>query len=208
LSFKYISRIFQQGWVSVIRREYPIIAKGQKLSKKNKSLVGYVPVILTNYILNYNCIFMDVSAIILYAILRVPNHSNQIIQNLPLNRGTNRVIDCQRRRAIETNLEGDYTMAQLSFPSDLTDEEWATLAPQLPPAKSGGRPRSVDLREVANGILYVLINECSWRGLPEDFPPWQTVYAYYRKWVVDKCWEHIATKLAKARQDDSTREYE
>ena len=73
-------------------------------------------------------------------------------------------------------------MTRKPYPSDLTDEQWALLEPLLPPAKPGGRPRSVDLREVVDGLLYVLRTGCPWRSLPHDLPPWGTVWAYFRRW--------------------------
>ncbi len=69
------------------------------------------------------------------------------------------------------------------YPTDLSDEQWERVAPLFPPAKPGGRPRGVDLREVLNGILYVAACGCSWRMLPHDFPHWQTVYGYYNRWA-------------------------
>ena len=60
------------------------------------------------------------------------------------------------------------------YPTDLTDPEWAILAPFIPPTKAGGRPRTTDMREVVNAIVYVLRSGCQWRMLPKDFPPYQT----------------------------------
>jgi putative transposase len=74
------------------------------------------------------------------------------------------------------------------YPSDLTDEQWAILAPLVarPRRADGrGRPRSVDLRAVTNAVLYVLREGCRWRALPHDFPAWQTVYWYFAKWTDD-----------------------
>jgi putative transposase len=68
------------------------------------------------------------------------------------------------------------------YPTDLTDLEWAILAPFIPLAKAGGRPRTTDMREVVNAIVYVLRSGCQWRMLPKDFPPYQTVYDYFRDW--------------------------
>ena len=76
-------------------------------------------------------------------------------------------------------------MSRKSYPSDLTDEQWEILGPLLPPAKPGGRPRTVDLREVVNGILYLLRSGCPWRMVPHDLPPWQTLYKYFRSWTMD-----------------------
>ena len=65
-----------------------------------------------------------------------------------------------------------------SYPSNLTTEQWIFIAPYLPVAKSGGRPRSTNLQAVLNAIFYVLCSGCSWRMLPGDVPAWQTVYSY------------------------------
>ena len=71
------------------------------------------------------------------------------------------------------------------YPSNLTGEEYALLEELLPAAKSGGRPRTVDLFDILNGILYVLVEGIRWRAVPGDFPPWQTVYTYFRNWRQD-----------------------
>jgi putative transposase len=63
---------------------------------------------------------------------------------------------------------------RLAYATDLTDEEWHILAPLLPPEKPGGRPRKYAIREVINGIQYVLRGGCAWRLMPHDLPPWQT----------------------------------
>ena len=86
-------------------------------------------------------------------------------------------------------------MARRSYPTDLTDDEWRVLEPLIPPAKPGGRPRSVDAREVLNGIRYLLRSGGAWRLLPHEFPPWPTVYAYFRRWQADGTWEQIAGAL-------------
>ncbi len=82
-----------------------------------------------------------------------------------------------------------------SYPSDLTFEQWAILEPLIPPAKPGGRPRSVGMREVINAIFYVDRTGCQWRALPHDFPPWSTVWSYFRMWRNDGTWERIHTAL-------------
>ena len=84
---------------------------------------------------------------------------------------------------------------QRAYPSDLTDAEWERLAPLIPPAKPGGRPRSVDLRAVVDGIRYVLRGGIAWRMLPRDLPPWETVYAYFRRWQREGTWERIHATL-------------
>lgn len=62
------------------------------------------------------------------------------------------------------------------YPSDLTDQEWTLLAPLIPLGKPGGRPRTIDMRAVLNGIFYVLRSGCAWRMLPREYPPRSTVY--------------------------------
>jgi putative transposase len=92
-------------------------------------------------------------------------------------------------------------MTRKPDPSDLSDAQWEELAPLLPPAKPGGHPRTVDLREVINGILYVLCRGCSWRMLPHDFPPWGTVWWYCRQWRLAGTWERMeAVRHGKVRE--------
>ena len=79
----------------------------------------------------------------------------------------------------------------LRYPSDLTDGEWALIEPMIPPAKRGGRPRTVDLREVMNGVLYVLETGCQWRALPKDLPPRSTVHDYFSLWNWDGTLDRI-----------------
>lgn len=69
------------------------------------------------------------------------------------------------------------------YPTDLTDEEWAKIEPLLPGSGRTGRRREVDLREVLNAIRYLARTGCGWRMLPKDFPPWQTVYWWFRRFV-------------------------
>lgn len=68
------------------------------------------------------------------------------------------------------------------YPSDMTDEEWALVAPLIPPARTGGRPRTANMREVTNAILYIGSTGCQWRALPTDFPPMTTVQGYFYDW--------------------------
>ncbi len=86
-------------------------------------------------------------------------------------------------------------MNRESYPSDLTDAQWEELAPLVPLAKLGGRPRTVDMHEVINGILYVLRSGCTWRMIPHDLPPWGTVWGYFRRWRKDGTWERIHDAL-------------
>ncbi len=86
-------------------------------------------------------------------------------------------------------------MDRKPYSTDLTDAQWQLLAPLLPPAKPGGRPRSVDLREVVNAMLYLLRTGCPWRSLPHDLPPWGTVWAYFRRWRDDGTLERLHDAL-------------
>jgi len=86
-------------------------------------------------------------------------------------------------------------MPRKAYPTDLTDAQWAILEPLVPPAKPGGRRREVDMREVLNGIFYHLRAGGTWRALPHDLPPWQTVYDYFNAWRKDGTWATIHTAL-------------
>jgi putative transposase len=94
----------------------------------------------------------------------------------------------------------------VSYPTDLSDPEWAILEPLLPPPKPGGRPRSVNLRLILNGIFYVLRSGCQWQLLPRTFGPWSTAYAYYRRWRMQGVWERIHTLLRERLRRQSGRE--
>ena len=78
-----------------------------------------------------------------------------------------------------------YDRNKLRYPSDLTDEEWALIEPEIPPAKRGGGKRTVNLREVVNGLMYVLSTGCQWRAIPKDLPPRSTVNGYFTLWDYD-----------------------
>lgn len=84
-----------------------------------------------------------------------------------------------------------YNRDHLRYPSDLTNEEWALIEPLIPPARRGGRKREVNVREVVNGIMYVLGTGCQWRYLPKDLPPKSTVYRYFDLWNWDGTLERI-----------------
>ena len=92
-----------------------------------------------------------------------------------------------------------YDRSQLRYPSDLTDDEWAHIAPLIPPAKSGGNKRSVDVREVMNAIMYILSTGCQWRAIPKDLPPRSTVHNYFIWWQCDGVLDRIHDALATAR---------
>ncbi|SRR5712692_1686856 len=86
-------------------------------------------------------------------------------------------------------------MIRARYPTDLTDRQWRRVAPHLPAAKAAGRPQCVDRRDIIDAILYVLRNGITWRALPHDFPPWRTVYHYFRLWRLDGTWEAMHDAL-------------
>jgi transposase len=81
------------------------------------------------------------------------------------------------------------------YPTDLTDQEWALIAPYVPTAKPGGRPEKYPKREILDGIFYILRGGCAWRLLPHDFPPWQIVYQYFWRWQQDGTWQVMHDRL-------------
>jgi len=94
----------------------------------------------------------------------------------------------------------------LRYPSDLIDAEWALIEPLIPPAKHGGRPREVNVREVLNGIFYLLWTGCQWPALPKDLPPKSTVYDYFDLWEWDGTLERIHHALYVAVREREGRE--
>lgn len=94
----------------------------------------------------------------------------------------------------------------LRYPTDLTDEEWAILAPFIPPVRPGGRPRTTDMREVMNAILYVAGCGCQWRMLPKDFPPVSTVRGYFYAWRNSGFWQAINHLLVMGTRELEGRE--
>ena len=78
-----------------------------------------------------------------------------------------------------------YNRDKLRYPSDLTDAEWDHIEPLIPPAKRGGGKRRVNMREVVNGVMYVLSTGCQWRYIPKDLPPRSTVNEYFQRWQYD-----------------------
>jgi transposase len=94
----------------------------------------------------------------------------------------------------------------LRYPSDLTDAEWALVEPAIPPARHGGRHREVNVREVVNGIFYVLWTGCQWKALPKDLPPKSTVHSYFMLWDWDGTLERLHHILYVATREHEGRE--
>ena len=90
---------------------------------------------------------------------------------------------------------GRYDRSKLRYPSDLTDEEWALSEPLIPAGKRGGNRRTVNVREVVNGLMYVLSTGCQWRAIPKDLPPRSTVYDYFDLWSWDGTLDRIHEAL-------------
>ena len=88
-----------------------------------------------------------------------------------------------------------YNRSHLLYESDLTDDEWAEIEPQIPPAKRGGNKRTVNVREVVNGIMYILSTGCQWRAMPKDLPPKSTVHDYFDRWRDDHALDRLHRAL-------------
>ncbi len=99
-----------------------------------------------------------------------------------------------------------YDRSKLRYPSDLTDEEWALIAPIIPPAKRGGGKRTVSIREVVNGLTYVLSSGCQWRAIPKDLPPRSTVNGYFALWDYDGTLDRIHQALSVKCREQAERE--
>ncbi len=97
-------------------------------------------------------------------------------------------------------------MTRQPYPTDLTEAEWERIAPLLPPPLPIGSPRTVELREILNAIFYWADNGIKWRAMPDDFPPWSTVYDYFRRWLRNGLWEQINSALVKEVRTEAGRE--
>lgn len=97
-------------------------------------------------------------------------------------------------------------MSKRCYPSDLTEEQWRWVEPLLPAERPGGRHRSVDMRAVLDGILYLVRSGCAWRSLPHDLPPWGTVHFYYRRFRIEGVWASIHDRLRPVVRARSGRE--
>jgi transposase len=94
----------------------------------------------------------------------------------------------------------------LRYPSDLTNPEWALVASMIPPARHGGRPRDVNVREVLNAVFYVLSTGCQWKALPKDLPPKSTAHYYFMLWDWDGTLERIHHALYVAAREQAGRD--
>jgi putative transposase len=104
---------------------------------------------------------------------------------------------------------GQEGISRKVYPSDLTDEQWAIVAPMIPPAKQnprGGRPREVDMREVLNTIFYLNRSGCQWDMLPHDLLPKSTVYDYFTQWRDDGTWAKMVKALRERTRVEAGRE--
>lgn len=99
-----------------------------------------------------------------------------------------------------------YQRDGLRYPTDLTDAEWAEICPLIPPSRSGGNKRTVNVREVVNGLMYLLGTGCQWRAIPKDLPPRSTVHDYFDRWSHDGTVERIHHTLYIACREQDGRE--
>ena len=84
------------------------------------------------------------------------------------------------------------------YPTDLTDRQWHLIKPLIPPPRPGGRPRTVEMRQLINAILFLVVTGAQWRMLPREYPTWKTVYHYFRLWRADGTWQRIHDTLRAA----------
>jgi len=99
-------------------------------------------------------------------------------------------------------------MGSRRYPTDLYNEEWALLEPYLPAPQRRGRPRLHSPREILDAVFYVLKSGCQWRMLPRDFPPWKTVFHYFRRWRIDGTWERMNRALRRRLREKLGRDPE
>jgi transposase len=105
-----------------------------------------------------------------------------------------------------TETRARHDRSKLRYPSDLTDDEWALVEPEIPPAKRGGRPRQKDERELVDGIMYVLSTGCAWRYVPKDLPPKSTLHDYLDRWHYDGTLDKIHDTLYVKCREQAGRE--
>jgi transposase len=99
-----------------------------------------------------------------------------------------------------------YDRSKLRYPSDLTDEEWSHVEPLIRPGKRGGNKRTVNVREVVNGLMYILSTGYQWRAIPKDLPPRSTVYDYFELWSWDGTLDRIHDPLSVKCREQASRD--
>ena len=99
-----------------------------------------------------------------------------------------------------------YDRSKLRYPSDLTDDEWRLVEPLIPPGKTGGGKRTVIMREVVNGLMYVLSTGCQWRAIPKDLPPKSTIHGYFDLWTYDGTLQRLHHVLYQQCREQAQRE--
>src|SRR3982750_4376732 len=99
-----------------------------------------------------------------------------------------------------------YDRSKLRYPSDVTDEEWSHVEPLIRPGKRGGNKRTVNVREVMNGLMSILSTGCQWRAIPKDLPPRSTVYDYFELWSWDGTLDRIHDTLYVKCREQASRE--
>ncbi len=96
-------------------------------------------------------------------------------------------------------------MERKAYPTDLTDEQWAILAPMIPAEHSNCRPRQADMREVMNAMIYLVRTGCPWRNIPHDLPAWRTVYYYFSRWRKCGVWKKIHDRIHERVREEKER---
>ena len=86
---------------------------------------------------------------------------------------------------------GRYDRSKLRYPSDLTDAEWSLVKPLIPRAKRGGNKRTVNVRDLVDGLMYVLSTGCQWTAISKDLPPRSTVNGYFKRWQHDRTLDRL-----------------
>jgi transposase len=105
-----------------------------------------------------------------------------------------------------TENRGRYDRTKQRYPSDLTGDEWGFIKPLIPPAKRGGNKRTVDEREIINGLMYILSTGCQWAFIPKDLPPRSTLNDYFQRWDYDGTLDRIHAALYMQCREQAGRE--
>jgi transposase len=99
-----------------------------------------------------------------------------------------------------------YDRSKLRYPSDLTEDEWRLVEALIPPGKRGGGKRTVNIREVLNGLMYILSTGCQWRAIPKDLPPKSTLHDYFDLWTYEGTLDRIHEKLYQLCREQAGKE--